>query len=88
MKTIGVFQAMADKDPQKDIRHGLGGYLGVTPEFDNPWNGRVEDSGFRIDLPMLMLCLDRYKPTSTSFKGKVDSKGYLKEEYKKMIRDC
>ncbi len=58
-----------------------------TPRFDDPWEGKVTDAGFRIDLPMLMLWLDRHKPTSTAFKGKTDSKGFLKEKYKKIIRD-
>jgi hypothetical protein len=83
--TTSKFQAMADKDGQKHI-HGLGGILGVTPEFDDPWNGDVKDAGFRTDLPMLMLWLDRHKPTSAPFIGKVDGKGFLLEKYKKIIR--
>ncbi len=83
--TIAKFQAMADKDGQKHIQ-GFGGIFGVTPEFDDPWNGDVKDAGFRIDLPMLMLWLDRHKPTSIPFKGKVDGKGFLLEKYKKIIR--
>ncbi|KIA95608.1 MULTISPECIES: hypothetical protein [unclassified Flavobacterium] len=97
-ETINVFQAMADKDPQgdtmhiKDSWHGLGSlvisiFKNVAPEFDNPWNGDVTDSGFRTDLPLLMLWLDRHKPTSKSFRDKVDANGYLKEKYKKIIRD-
>lgn len=61
---------MADKDPQEHI-HGIGGVFGVTPEFDDPWNGSVPDASFRIDLPMLMLWLDMHKPTSSSLKGKL-----------------
>lgn len=95
-KTIETFQKMADRDASTnpiDTAHGMGswGYKNfwkkVTPEFDDPWNGKVTDAGFRTDLPMLMLWLDTHKPTSTAFKGKTDSKGYLKEEYKKIIRD-
>ncbi|MDN3672336.1 hypothetical protein QWY99_04595 [Flavobacterium branchiarum] len=71
---------MADKESQNNIRHGFGGFLGVTPEFDDPWMGNVTDAGFRIDLAMLMLWLHRHKPTSVPFKGKVDSKGVLKED--------
>lgn len=94
--TIQTFQAMADRDASLDpinAIHGIGSWgiknfwRRVTPEFDEPWNGKVTDAGFRIDLPMLMLWLDKHKPTSTPFKGKVDNKGFLKEEYKKIIRD-
>jgi hypothetical protein len=60
---------------------------GVIPEFDDPWHGDVKDAGFRIDLPMLMLWLDRHKPTSAPFKGKTDSKGFLKKEFKDIIKD-
>jgi hypothetical protein len=88
-ETIKKFQAMVDKDPQGDIRHGTGGFFGVAPEFD-AWDGSVTDTGFRVDLPMLMLWLDRHKPTSAPFKGKIETsgnlKGCLKEEYKKIIR--
>lgn len=93
-ETIRVFQAMADKDAQGDLMHyknswhGGGGFLNfVTPEFDEPWKGDVTDAGFRTDFPLLMLWLDRHQPTSASFIGKVDENGYLKEEYKKIIRD-
>ncbi|TRX34209.1 hypothetical protein FNW52_14345 [Flavobacterium sp. ZT3R18] len=76
----------------KDSWHGLGSLVisifeSVVPEFDDPWKGDVTDAGFRTDLPLLMLWLDRHKPTSASFKDKVDANGYLKEDYKKIIRD-
>ena len=58
-----------------------------TPRFDDPWEGKVTDAGFRIDLPMLMLWLDRHKPTSPHFKGKTDSKGFLKKEFKDIIKN-
>lgn len=94
-ETISIFQAMADKDLQGDTVHfhnsllGFGALLtnSITPEFDDPWKGDVTDAGFRTDFPLLMLWLDRHKPTSASFKDKVDANGYLKEEYKKIIRD-
>ncbi|NRS89924.1 hypothetical protein HNQ02_002858 [Flavobacterium sp. 7E] len=81
---------MADKDGQGDLMHyknswhGAGGFLNsVTPEFDDPWDGDVTDAGFRIDLPLLMLWLDQHKPTSKSFKDKIDKDGYLKDKFKK-----
>ncbi len=94
-RAIETFQAMADRDASLnpvEATQGIGSWgiknlwKKVTPEFDDPWNGAVTDAGFRTDLPMLMLWLDRHKPTSTAFKGKTDFKGYLKEEYKKIIR--
>lgn len=58
---------MVDQDAKGS--HGFGGWLNDTgrsifgsqiiPEFDDPWNGKVTDAQFRIDLPMLMLWLDR-----------------------------
>ena len=36
---------------------------------------------------MLMLWLDRHKPTGDNFKDKVDENGYLLEEYKQIIED-
>lgn len=89
--TIQRYQDMADQDAKG--QHGTGSWFmdkivqdKVIPEFDDPWNASVKDAGFRIDLPLLMLWLDRHKPTSAPFKGKVDANGYLKEEYKKIIR--
>lgn len=87
--TIEKYQDMADQDVKGF--HGFGGFvmdktpLRVIPEFDEPWNGKVTDAQFRIDLPMLMLWLDRHKPTSDNFKGKVDENGYLLEEFKEII---
>jgi len=71
---------MADKDPQSGW-HGLGGFLNtVTPEFDDPWEAKVTDDGFRIDLPLLMLYLDIHKPTWKGFKKKnmLDKDVFLK----------
>lgn len=89
--TIRKYQDMADQDA-KGI-HGLGGWgidnilrKKVIPQFDEPWQGEVTDAQFRIDLPMLMLWLDRHKPTSENFKGKIDKNGYLLEKFKKIIR--
>ena len=97
--TIKKYQAMADQN-------GFIGYLSgkaeaTIPQFDDPWNGKVTESSFRIDLPMLMLWLDRHVPTSKHFNGKVytkdtdvivdgkkqkHKKGTLLEEYRKIIR--
>jgi hypothetical protein len=82
--TIKKYQAMANQNGV--VEYMSGKFENVIPEFDKPWNGKVTDAGFRIDLPMLMLWLDTHKPTSEPFKGKVDANGYLKEEYKKIIR--
>ena len=94
-KAIETFQAMADRDASLNpinAAHGTGAWAmknfwqKVTPEFDDPWNGKVTDAGFRTDLPLLMLWLDRHTPKSNSFIGKVDSNGFLLEKYKKIIR--
>lgn len=82
-KTIKKYQAMADRNGV--IQFMSGEFEDSIPEFDK-WNGKVTDSKFRTDLPMLMLWLDRHKPTSEPFKGKVDKNGFLKEEYKEIIR--
>lgn len=87
--TISRYQDMADQDAKG--WHGLAGWgsnilLEIIPEFDDPWEGKVTDAKFRIDLPMLMLWLDRHKPTGDNFKDKIDEDGYLLEEYKKIIR--
>ncbi|MDH2208327.1 MULTISPECIES: hypothetical protein [Empedobacter] len=88
--TIEKFQNMADKDGQSGWHGATGIFNRVTPEFDDPWNGKVTDPQFRIDLPMLMLWLDKHKPTikdkNSPFYGKVDKNGYLLEKYKKIIR--
>lgn len=77
--TIKKYQAMADHD-------GLIGYSSslfshIVPEFDEPWYGKVTDANFRIDLPMLMLWLDRHKPIvkdkNSPFYEKVDKNGFL-----------
>ena len=86
---IEKYQDMADKDVKG--WHGFVGLMsdivskGVIPEFDEPWKGKVTDAGFRIDLPMLMLWLDRHKPTSVHFKDKVNSSGYLLKKYKQIL---
>ena len=87
--TIGKYQDMADKDSKGF--HGFGSWfmdavgLNIIPEFDDPWEGKVTDAQFRIDLPMLMLWLDRHKPTGKNFEDKIDENGYLMKEYKKII---
>ena len=88
--TIDKYQDMADQDAKGS--HGLGGWgidkvlrRKVIPEFDEPWDGKVTDAQFRIDLPMLMLWVDRHKPTGENFKDKVDEKGYLLDKYKLII---
>lgn len=89
-KTLAKYQDMADQDARGS--HGFGGFimgnippLRVIPEFDEPWKGKVDDAQFRIDLPMLMLWLDRHKPTGKNFKDKVDENGYLLQDYKEII---
>ena len=90
-ETIEKYQDMADQDAEG--AHGLGGWgidkvlrRKVIPEFDEPWDGKVTDAQFRIDLPMLMLWLDRHKPTGENFKDKVDKNGYLLDEFKEIIK--
>lgn len=91
--TIEMFQNMADKDGQGNLSnpinsaHGAGGWINfVTPEFDDPWEADVTDAEFRTDLPLLMLWLDRHKPTAKSFKGKVDSNGHITGKYREIIK--
>lgn len=83
--TIAKFQAMADKNIS-DGYYGIGGKTSsVTPQFDEPWKASVKDAGFRIDLPLLMLWLDRHQPTSATFKGKTyasDTYEIIKRKYK------
>jgi hypothetical protein len=57
-----------------------------TPRFDDPWEGKVTDAGFRIDLPMLMLWLDRHVPKAKSFIGKVDRNGHITGKYREIIK--
>ena len=87
---IEKYQDMADQDIKG--AHGFGGFLldkieyfRVIPEFDEPWKGKVTDAGFRTDLPMLMLWLDRHKPTSENFKDKINDRGYLLKKYKEIL---
>ena len=52
--------------------------------FDPP--GKVTDTQFRIDLPILMLYLDKHKPTAKSFINHLAENGTLDVEYKEIIR--
>ena len=85
--TIATFQNMADKDPKGS--HGGGAWLfsNVTPAFDDfEPPAIVTDLQFRIDLPLLMLYLDKHKPKANSFKMHLKPDGTLNEEYKNIIR--
>jgi len=84
-ETIKKYQDMADQDGIKEFLSGK--IAKVIPEFDEPWQGKVTDAQFRIDLPMLMLWLDRHKPTGKKFKDKIDGNGYLLEEFKEKIEN-
>jgi hypothetical protein len=90
-ETIEKFQNMADKDPQGGW-HGGGSQLiswldDIIPAFDdfNP-PAKVTDNQFRIDLPLLMLYLDKHKPTATSFKNHLKKNDTLNDETKKTIK--
>jgi len=88
-RTISKFQDMADRDPKGF--HGTSAFLAspysVFPEFDafDP-PGKVTDTQFRIDLPILMLYLDKHKPTAKSFINHLAENGTLDVEYKEIIR--
>jgi len=57
------------------IKLSLGICDNVLPAFDDfSPNAKVTDSQFRIDLPLLMLYLDKHKPKWYGFKGKLNSK--------------
>jgi hypothetical protein len=86
--TISTFQDMADKDPKGS--HGFGALLlsKVTPEFDAfDVPAKVTDAQFRIDLPLLMLYLDKHKPIWSGFNGHKKADGRLNDDYKLKIRD-
>ncbi|MCZ8298512.1 hypothetical protein [Flavobacterium sp.] len=71
---------MADKDIQGGW-HGTGSQLiswfeDVVPAFDDfTPNAKVTDTQFRIDLPLLMLYLDKHKPKWSGFKDKLNQDG-------------
>lgn len=89
--TIQRFQDMADKDPQSGW-HGLGGvFNSVTPAFDDfTPPAKVTDNLFRIDLPLLMLYLDKHtidkNNCSPSLKNYLTLDGHVNDECKKIIR--
>ncbi|MCZ8144593.1 hypothetical protein [Flavobacterium sp.] len=92
-KTISKFQDMADKDIQGGW-HGTGSQLiswfndDVVPAFDDfSPNAKVTDDQFRIDLPLLMLYLDKHKPKWYGFKGKLNQDGTVNDDIKKIIKD-
>ncbi len=80
---IKAYQKMADQNGV--VGYSSGVFDKVVPEFDL-WDGSVTDAQFRIDLPMLMLWLDRHKPTGQNFADKVDSNGFLLKDQKEIIR--
>jgi hypothetical protein len=50
-------------------QHGIGSSLfnGITPAFDDfDPPALIKDNDFRIDLPLLMLYLDKHKPRKTT----------------------
>jgi len=62
-ETINRLQNMVDKDWVG--QHGIGSSLfnGITPAFDDfDPPALITDNNFRIDLPLLMLYLDKHKP--------------------------
>ena len=94
--TIDRLQNMVDKDWLG--QHGIGSSLfnGITPAFDDfDPPALITDNDFRIDLPLLMLYLDKHKPrkTTKSFaKHLVKSNdpkinGTVDESVKKIIRN-
>ncbi|KXH83148.1 hypothetical protein [Chryseobacterium kwangjuense] len=92
-ETIRIFQMMSDKD-------GLDGGNGVsmqgggswvlnkvTPSFDDfTPKAKVTDDQFRIDLPLLMLYLDKHKPKWSGFKQNLNSDGTVNADIKKIIK--
>ncbi|BEV05065.1 hypothetical protein [Chryseobacterium gambrini] len=91
--TIRIFQMMSDKDGV-DISNGVSIQGGgssllnkVTPAFDDfTPPAKVTDDQFRIDLPLLMLYLDKHKPKWKGFAGKLNSDGTVNSEIKKIIK--
>lgn len=89
-KTIAKFQDMADRDFVG--KHGAEAWIAspfsVVPQFDSfDPPGKVDNDQFRIDLPLLMLYLDKHKPTAKSFIKHCKADGTLNNEYKEKIRD-
>lgn len=98
-KTLQRFQDMSDKDGMyiDEINaHGMGALLisivdDIIPAFDdfNP-PAKVTDDLFRIDLPLLMLYLDRHQinknRVSPSLKNYLTSDGHVNDECKKIIK--
>jgi len=89
-KTISKFQDMADRDFVG--KHGAEAWFAspfsIVPQFDSfDPPGKVTDNQFRIDLPLLMLYLDKHKPTAKSFIKHCKADGTLNDDYKEKIRD-
>ena len=70
------------------IKLSLGICDNVLLAFDDfSPNAKVTDSQFRIDLPLLMLYLDKHKPKWYGFKGKLNQDGTVNNDIKKIIKD-
>jgi len=99
LQTIKKFQDMADKKvfDKADIInwHGTGSRVislwppnDILPAFNDFMpKASVTDDKFRIDLPLLMLYLDKHTPKWSGFKGKLNSDGTVKDEIKNIIQD-
>ena len=90
-ETINKLQNMVDKDWWKG-QHGAGSWIfnDITPAFDDfDPPALITDNDFRIDLPLLMLYLDKHKPrkTTKSFAKHLNQDGTVDESVKKIIRD-
>lgn len=88
--TIDRLQNMVDKDWLG--QHGIGSWIfnNITPAFDDfDPPALITDNDFRIDLPLLMLYLDKHKPrkTTKSFIKHLNQDGTVDESVKKIIRD-
>lgn len=101
--TIKKYQAMADKDSHATFYEGIPqGWHGtgsqvisilekVIPAFDDfTPNAKVTDNQFRIDLPLLMLYLDKHQinknKCSPSLKKYLTLDGHINDECKKIIK--
>lgn len=98
-KTLERFQNMSDKDGlyiDEINAHGMGALIisifdDIIPAFDdfNP-PAKVTDDLFRIDLPLLMLYLDKHKinknKVSPSLKNYLTLDGHVNDDCKKIIR--
>ena len=70
------------------IKLSLGICVDVVPAFDDSSpNAKVTYSQFRIDLPLLMLYLDKHKPKWYGFKSKLKQDGTVNDDIKKIIKD-